>query len=324
MNDDETPTNDDDEPVVDETNADEPEISQVEQDAISSMGGAEGALTPNEDLLAEEENDEPAENKPEEGEATEEAEAERQTPDGTEVEEDQAGVFDDETTEDPGDFKPGDHSFTVTINGTRTKVTSLDQADQLAEDPDAFKDAKQLIRFMDKRSDMRTAIADDKKSYDEQKSKYDERQQLTEIRNERLNTWANELDYLTKRGDIPDVKADLNTAEAGLKWATDYKDEPGVKERLEIMAYMDGESKNRQAAGLPPMTSMIEAYNEMQLKNLKTDQQTQHSEDIRTRQQRGSRVAGPSPHIPADSSSGEIVGSGGTLNDLVNELLLNG
>lgn len=316
MQDDETPTNDD-QPVVDET----AELSQVEQDALSAAtGGVEGGVTPNEDLGAEDE--EPAANEPEESETTKTEETEQST--GAEVEEDEAGVFNEPTTEDPGDFKPGDHSFTVTINGTRTKVSTIEEADKLAEDPDAFKDAKQLIRFMDKRSDMRQGLAEDKKTYEADKSKFEAQQQLVEIRNERLTTWANEFEYLTKRGDIPAVKDELNTADAGLKWATDHKEEPGVKERLAIMKYMDDESKNRQAAGLPPMTSMIEAYNEMQLSALKTGDKVQADRDLKTRQERGSRVSGPAPYVPGNTESGEIVGTPGTLNDLVNELLLNG
>lgn len=315
---DETPTNDDDKPVVDETQ-EEVELSQIEEDALPNV---KGALTPNEDLLAEEENVEPTEDKPTEGETTETEEA--QQPTGAEIEEDEAGVFNEPTTDDPGDFKPEDHSFTVTINGTRTKVTSIEQADQLAEDPDAFKDAKQLIRFMDKRSDMRTGIQKDKEVYKEKKATYEQEQQLVEVRNERLNTWANEFEYLTKRGDIPKVDAKLDTAEAGNRWATEYKDESGVKERLEIMKYMDDESKNRQAAGLPPMTSMLEAFNEMQVKNLQSGEKTRQDEQVKTRQERGSRVAGKAPYIPSNTSSGEIVGTPGTLNDLISEMLLNG
>lgn len=327
MNKDETPTNDDNQPVVN----DEPEnpdnvqvtdLSQTEQDALAvAAGGVEGGLTPN-DEVEETEYAEPTKDEPAEGEATEEEEAEQPT--GAEVEEDEAGVFNDPTVEDPGDFKPGDHSFTITVNGTRTKVSSVEQADQLAEDPDAFKDAKQLIRFMDKRSDMRQGIAEDRKAYEEQKAKFEGEQQLETIRNERLSTWANELDYLTSRGDIPGVKPEFNTQEAGLKWSTEFKDEPGVKERLAIMDYMEKESANRQKAGLPPMTSMIEAHNEMQLNSLKSGNETKRTDEIKQRQERGSRVAGSSPYVPSDNNSGEIVGTPGTLDDLVNELLLNG
>lgn len=326
MHEDETPTNDDDKLVVDETAAEEPELSQVEQDALAAGGSVEGAVTPNEDILAEEdENDvETTEDESPEGEANEEEEAKPEPSDGTEVEEDEDGVFDESEAEDPGDFKPGDHSFTITLNGKRVTVTSVEQADELAEDPDAFKDAKQLIRFMDKRSDMRSAIQKDRDTYDQQKTTYEQNQQLEEIRNDRLTTWSNEFDYLTKRGDIPAVDAKLNTAEAGLKWATDHKDEPGVKERLGIMKYMDDESKNRQAAGLPPMTSMLEAYNEMQVKDLRSGEVSREQDAIKTRQEQGSRVAGRSPYVPGNTEKGEIVGSPGTLNDLVNELLLNG
>lgn len=329
----------DEQPDASET---QPELSDVESDAINSMTNVKGELTTNADPLTieepevEEPTDEP-EDKPVDkpisepsepgGEEDEEKEA-PETPTTDEpapeiaIEKDEAGVYQEPTVIDPGDFKPADYSFEVrTTDGKTHKIMSPEDADNFANlldtDPELIS-ASQFSIFNRKAAVMEQGIAADKRGYDTDKQQFEEEQQLKQTRDNTVQQWSKEIDYLASKGDLPEISSENNTAD----WTnSEVSKDPAVKARLDVLSWMSQENEKRMAAGLDPMHSIIDAHNAMQLESMKRGEQEQTKTQTRERQKRGSMVGKKTSYSPENQPTGSIVGLGGSLNDLVHEYM---
>src|ERR1700741_82746 len=59
------------------------------------------------------------------------------------------------TVEDTGEYKPADYSFEVTLkDGKTVKVSTTEEAEKLADNPDNFETPKQLMDFINKQNKM--------------------------------------------------------------------------------------------------------------------------------------------------------------------------
>lgn len=205
------------------------------------------------------------------------------------------------TVEDPGDYKPADYSFEVTLKDGKTKkVATPEQAEELADDPDNFETPKQLMDFINKQNKMVRNLDKDHDKWQEQKTKFEEQSEEENTRQETIRNYAAEFNYLVTKGLIPKVakeyeQADWEDAEVGKQ--------PGVKEQKAILDYMVKENSLRAKDGVKPMTSIIDAYNAWKLED-----KTQASDEAKkaageARKVAGSKVAGVSasnqaPYVP--------------------------
>lgn len=321
-----------DESIVDET----PEAPVVEltpeeqetQDALLQVNGdIEGEVKPNrpldEGVQDEEIPETELESEEDPGETPTEGEpsAEVTTAPQEEIapEKDETGVYAPVTT-DPGDFKPGDYSFTIqTTDGKVHKISTPEDAESFAAQLDNSPDmiaASQFLALGRKTSMMEQGLATDKRAYDAIKEQHDLQTSQQATREQYLTQWQGEVKYLRDKGDLPPITDELNKAD----W-TDPKvaTEPGVKETLALYKYMEEENNRRMAAGLPPDLSVVSANTSMRLEErLNLDKEEVESNKTRQRS-RGSMVTGKSPHIPANASKGTLIGEPKGLEQLATE-----
>lgn len=334
-----------DEPAVDPKVEEAPaELSQVEQDALMAASeGIDGTLTPNspeeeideeapEEAPTEEPENEP-ENKDDEIEPETDGEPKdtpgegepTDTPGQTVLQKDEPEQTPqvDDPVDDPGEFKPGDYSFEVkTTDGKTHKITSPEEAYELAktfdENPE-LASASQFMALASKTALMERGLAEDESKYKAQKEQYDQAQEAIKTRNETIQRWDKELKYLEGAGQIPKLDPKLDTPEAGTKWATEFRNEPGVKERMDILDWVQKENTKRIEAGLEPMTSILDAHTAMRLEQTLQANADTVSREKEQRRARGSMVGGTAPHKPENNPSNSIVGLGGSLDDLLTE-----
>ncbi len=312
-----------------------PEVSQLETDALdAAAGGVTGALTPNSPV---EENDENSnddsgteDNQGDNGEessddsSTESQDSQEENKSAPELatEKDEAGVYKEPTTEDPGEFTPGDYSFEIkTTDGKVVKISSQEEIDEFAAKLDENSElinASQYTMFNRKSVAMDQGIATDKRNYEANKAKFDQEQSLQTTRQESLTQWNNEINYLANNGELPKISDKLNSAD----WTDpEVAKEPAVKARLDIFKWMESENSKRMTAGLEPIKSVVDAHNAMQLESFKTQQKDTVSREKEQRQKKGSMVGGAAPHSPSNNPSNSIVGTGGSLDDMVTDYM---
>lgn len=327
-----------------------PELSQAEQDALlAASDGVDGVLTEN--TPVEEDNGSTAESKDEsdstESESDDKSEvdseeesvsddsqdddaesddadeasvSESEPAPELETEKDEEGIYNQPTASDPGDFKPGDYSFEVkTTDGKTHKITSPEEVDvltaKLDDNPDLMS-ASQYTLLNRKAAVMDQGIAADKRQYEANKEQFDKEQANAETRENTLKQWNSEINYLAKSGELPKISEELDKAD----W-TDPKiaKEPAVKARLEVFKWMEGENNKRLEAGLEPIKSVIDAHNAMQLENLRQRSKDDVSREKTARQKKGSMVGGSTAFTPSNAPANSIVGTGGSLDDLITE-----
>lgn len=226
--------------------------------------------------------------------------------------------------EDPGDFKPGDYAFEITTkDGEVHKITTLEEARKFAEGLDEAPENISASAFMDfnaKVARMTMGVEQDKVRYEAAKLLFDEQQAANEAQAKTISQIYTGLEYLVKKGAIPALDPKYDTAEMGKLWNTpEYKDKPGIKERLELLQAMAKENKLRSSAGLDPSFDMVAVHTAMELDRIKTNEAEVRDKQHETVTQRGSMVTGPSVHVESNERPGTIVGTGGSLEDLVIE-----
>lgn len=328
------PANADDKPVgtavAEGEGADEaPQLDPVDAASVDAFAGdITGKLEVNgEPAEEEEENVEPGTTGDEEEEQT----PPEGKPAGKEGEEKPADEAEEEPepvpelkpepqVEDPGEFEPGDYSFEIKLGDGKTyKVKTQEDADAVAElldeNPDLIT-AKQFIDFNRNVMRMDSGLRADQAQYDDKKDKFDKQTEANQGQERIFSEVENGMSYLTSSGLIPKVKPELDTPEKGALWATEYKDEPGVKERLEILDFIAKDNTRRKKAGLAPSFDVLAAHNAMQLDTLKKEKVTETKREEKERKARGGMVGGNAPYSQSNTQKGEIVGEGGSLNDL--------
>lgn len=223
------------------------------------------------------------------------------------------------TIPDPGTYTPADYSFEVTVydaegkNGRPQKITSVDQWEELLEKEPNLGSTLSAERAMRKASKMETGLERDQADFDSRKKAFTDANQASQDNAAAQQLMVNELAYLTERGDIPAVEAKYANAD----WTDpEVAKQPGVKEQLELMDYLVKESARRVKAGLPKLTSFLDAHTAMQLQQRKTASVSAKDRAGEERKRAGSRVASPSPQPVNVSPKGIAVGRGGSLRDL--------
>lgn len=217
------------------------------------------------------------------------------------------------TVTDPGEFKPQDYSFDVTIDGKTTKVATVEEADAIAANPDNFETPAQLMDFIRKSNKMENGIEKDKAAWDQAKQSFDQQQQAETDRREQIDTIAAEINYLQQRGDLPPVNETYTNA--------DWKDplvakQPGVREQLALLTYMGEENDRRAKAGLKSRISVLDAFNGWQIEQAKNKAATDKKTAGEQRKNAGSKVAGQQAAPVTTRPTGIKVGRVGNLNDL--------
>lgn len=193
------------------------------------------------------------------------------------------------TTEDPGEYVPADYSFEIQIDGKTVKVTSTEQADQLADDNADKLDAKTLGRLIREGVKIDSKLEKDKAEWENKKAQYDAEKALEDQRQEQVTSIASEFDYLVDKGLLPKVPKEYQDED----WNDpEIAKQPGVKEHKEILNYLVKENKARAKAKVKPLTSVIDAYNAWKLDNNSQQAVQAQKEEGEKRKQAGARVAG--------------------------------
>lgn len=196
------------------------------------------------------------------------------------------------TVQDPGEYKPADYSFDVTLaDGKTVKISNPEDAEKISEDPDNFKTPKQLLDFIKRSTQMQNKLDKDLERYEEQKNAFDVQTQTQSQRQEIVNNTANEIEYLVEKGKLP--KADEKYATAN--WSDPLvSKQPGVKEQIALLNYMNKENNLRAKAGIKPF-GPIDALTAMQSDENEQARLKKAKEAGEQRRAASSKVAGVSP-----------------------------
>jgi len=231
----------------------------------------------------------------------EKTEEEPKDGDAADDEEEPAAVYSDPapvvTIADPGDYTPADYSFEVTLkDGKTVKVSTPEEAEKLADDPDNFETPKQLMDFINKQNKMNHNLDRDHDKWEADKSKFDEQTAIEAERQEKVDSLVKGFEYLVSKGFLPKVAEPDLTAD----WSDpEIAKHDGVKEQVALMNYMVKENKNREKAGVPLLNSALDAYNAWQLDTSRQRAEAEHKADGEARKTAGARVAGVSPAAQA-------------------------
>lgn len=227
-------------------------------------------------------------------ETPEEEETEESEPEEDEYLEPESVV----TMQDPGNFMPGDYSFEVELEGKKTKITTPEQAEVfMEENADKFS-ASQILTVIKKSQKMESSLERDKEKWESDKAKFEEQTETENQRQETVNTFAAEFQYLVGKGLLPKVSDELQNA----NWEDPaVAKQPGVKEQLTVLNYLVKENKVRVKAGIKPLNSIVDAYNAW-----KNDDGEKKAEGARkaageARKAAGAKVAGVSSSQPTSS-----------------------
>jgi hypothetical protein len=205
------------------------------------------------------------------------------------------------TTEDPGDYQAADYSFEVTLKDGKThKVSTPEEADKLAEDPENFETPKQLMDFLTKANKMQRNLDRDFDKWESQKKAFDQEVETQQQREQTIGSLVAGFDYLVTKGLLPEVsakdaKADWSDAKVAAR--------PGVKEHMELVNYMVKENAVREKAGIPLLSSALDAYNAFKLEKNSSQEEADRKASGEARRAAGARVAGVSasnqaPYVP--------------------------
>ncbi|CAB4132708.1 hypothetical protein UFOVP253_56 [uncultured Caudovirales phage] len=197
------------------------------------------------------------------------------------------------TASDPGTFTPGDYSFEVTLkDGKSVKISTPEEADKIADDPDNFETPRQLSDFLKKSLTMSNKLERDREKYEADKKLYDEQTETAKQRQETVDSLSSELNYLVSKGLMPKIDAKYVNAD----WTDPaVASQPGVKEQIALLNYMVKENEVRMKAGVKPITSGVDAFNAWKLENAGKEAQDEAKAAGEARKVASARVAGSSP-----------------------------
>lgn len=229
------------------------------------------------------------------------------------------------TVADPGEYKPADYSFEVTLKDGKThKVATPEEADKLAEDPENFETPKQLLDFMRRSQKMENQLEKDKEKWEMQKKTFDDQTAEEKARQEQADGFTKEMLYLMDKGLLPEI----TDPQAKQRWLEtdgeaskdkEFVKTPGVKEQVELLNYFVKENERRMKAGVRVLTSMIDTYNAWQQdpERKKADEARHKEEDDKraageARRAAGARIAGVSasnqaPYVPKGVAVGRVI-----------------
>ena len=288
------------------------EVEDGAKDSSESESGDKGEGAGGDDTTGEESETEEGASGPEETETA----AELTT------EEDDAGVYEQPKTQDPGDFQPkGDYSFEITTTDGKTiKINSQAEAETFAEildeNPDLIS-ASQFTKFNRSIARMDVGLERERQDYEDNKAKFEQEQAQAEVRDNQIRQWNGELNYLRSKGLIP-----TPTKEQDADWLNN-KDADGIKEALSIFEWMDKENQARRQAGIAEVVSAVDAFQMMKAEQSEQIAQEERQREGEQRRSKGKMIGDNAPHQSVNQPAGSIIGEGGSLRDLVNEYQLN-
>lgn len=221
------------------------------------------------------------------------------------------------TVTDPGDYQAADYSFEVTLkDGKTVKVSTPEEAEKLADDPDNFETPKQLMDFINKQNKMNRNLDRDYDKWESQKKTFDDQTATDQERQQSIDNLVKGFEYLTAKGFLPEVAQEDLTAD----WNDpEIAKHDGVKEQIALMNYMVKENASRTKAGIPVLASALDAFNAWQLDTNRQKDEQQHKADGEARRIAGARVAGVSagsqaPYVPKGISVGRTLNLRGNAN----------
>jgi hypothetical protein len=216
---------------------------------------------------------------------------------------------------DPGEFVPNDYSFDIKLaDGSTVKISAPEDIEALGADVE-FASAGDLIKTQANYTRMLTGIENDKKAYDAEKSVFDSYQETTQQQEQFISGVESGMNYLESSGSLPPVPKQYENAD----W-TDPKiaAQPGVKERVALIEYMAAENAKRQKAGVQPISSVLDAYNSMEMDNIRKANIVKTDAAKVATKARGAMVGGETSQSQggANIPDNMIVGVGGNIRDI--------
>lgn len=196
------------------------------------------------------------------------------------------------TVSDPGEYKAADYSFEVTLKDGKThKVSTPEDADKLAQDPDNFETPSQLLTFIRQSQKMESKLDKDKSDWEQQKAIFDTQRETEDSRQTNVDNFTAEFQYLIGKGLMPEIPKEYIDAD----WQDpEVAKQDGVKEQIELLNYFVKENEGRIKAKVKPLTSMVDAYNAWQLDTGRQKEADDHKAAGVARKTAGARIAGVS------------------------------
>lgn len=221
--------------------------------------------------------------------------------------------------DEPGEFTPSDYSFEVTTydeegkNGRTVKVKSIDEWDTLLEKEPNLGSSAAVGRAFRAASRMESGAEREVQDYERKVTAYNEAVEKQEAEVSSINRMSAEINYLATKGDLPPVAPQYENA----NWSDpNVAKQPGIKERIELLAYMRNENNTRQKAGLAPMTSVLDAFNAFKIDQARSGAAERRTQAGEARKQAGARVARPTAGSGNNVPKGVKVGRVLDLNNL--------
>lgn len=204
------------------------------------------------------------------------------------------------TVQDPGEYIPKDYSFDVELEGKKHSINTPEEAEKFMEDNADKFTAAQILTVIKKSQKMENNLERDKEKWETDKATFEEQTATENQRQETINNFASEFEYLVGKGLLPEVSKALKDAD----WNDpEVAKQPGVKDHLKILNYLVKENAVRAKSGVKPITSIVDAYNAWKLDLTTKETETARKEAGEARRAASARIAGvssapSSPLIP--------------------------
>jgi hypothetical protein len=120
------------------------------------------------------------------------------------------------------------------------------------------------------------------------------------------------MNYLETEGKLPKVDPKYKDA----NWEDPaIRQQPGIKERMDLLEYRTGKNQERARLGLPQM-SVLEAMTQRMLDGQQAAESDKKNKAGEARKAAGAMVGGAAPSAPSNIPNDLIVGEGGSIRDL--------
>jgi len=215
--------------------------------------------------------------------------------------------------EDPGEFKPKDRSFKVEYkDGDETKELLIEKPEDIQKLPKEadFGTAANFVKFQSDYTRMVQGLESDKSAHEDAKTKFDEQATANKSREDQLNNWEAELNFLRTQGKLPKLtKEQLNS-----NWRDpESLKNPDIKAHVDLLDYMIAENKKLTEAGLPPM-GFREAHTQRENERIQEAIANRKKKSEDARKNAGGKVGGATNNsVPVQTNPDMIVGSGGSI-----------
>jgi hypothetical protein len=172
------------------------------------------------------------------------------------------------------------------------------------------------MQFITKANKMQRNLDRDFEKWESEKKLHDAQVAEQAERDKTVQTLASGFEYLITKGLMPAI----DPADANADWSNpEVAKHPGVKEQVALINYMTKENAQREKAGIPLLTSALDAYNAWQLDSGRRQQEREQRAAGEARRAAGARVAGVSasaqaPFVPKGISVGRVIPMRGGAN----------